>query len=135
MKAVYNSQYGGDIRWERVSGAIGYKVYRQRSAEGTKVAATINNVNTTQCYDTAIKNNCYGRVYDYYVRALYRENGRTVEGPASSRLVLQRVAPMKITSVKPSGTNIDLKWACTVSDNKAQGYQELKVQGDGNELL
>ena len=121
---VYNSQYGGDIRWQKVNGAAGYAVYRFRSAEGTKKVATINDVNTLQCYDTSIRYNCYGRVYSYYVKALYKENGKNVEGPASERLELQRLAPMQIISaVNNTGRKIALKWKCTVDENKAYGYE------------
>ena len=54
MKAVYNSYKGGDINWKKVDGAVGYTVYRVRSAEGTRKVATINDVNTLQCYDSSI---------------------------------------------------------------------------------
>ena len=123
MKAVYNSTRGGDIRWNKVNGAAGYVVYRVRQAEGTKKVATIKNANTLRCYDTAIKD-CYGRVYHYYVKALYKKNGKTVEGPASGRLILQRLAPMRIKSAENSSSKaISLRWECTVQNNKAKGYQ------------
>ena len=124
ISKVFNSQYGGDIRWQKVNGAAGYAVYSFRSAEGTKKVATINDVNTLQCYDTSIRYNCYGRVYSYYVKALYKENGKNVEGPASERLELQRLAPMQIISaVNNTGRKIALKWKCTVDENKAYGYE------------
>ena len=121
---VYNSRLGADIRWRKVNGAVGYVVYRFRSAEGTKKAATVNDVNTVRCYDSSIRNNCYGRVYSYYVKALYKENGKTVEGPASNKVILQRLAPMQIISASNySAGRIGLKWKCTVNDNKAYGYE------------
>ena len=74
---VYNSKSGADIRWKKVKGAGGYIVYRNRSGEGTTKVTTIENVNTLKCYDTSIKDNCYGRIYSYYVKALYEEKGKT----------------------------------------------------------
>ena len=124
MTAVFNSAKGADIRWKKVNGAAGYVIYRLRSSEGTKKIATINDANILQFYDTSIRDNCYGRVYSYYVKALYKENGKTVEGPASERLILQRIAPMKIVSAANyTSRGIGLKWNCTVKDNKALGYQ------------
>ena len=118
--AAYNSVQGADIRWKKVNGASGYVVYRQRSSEGTRKVATIGNVNTVQCYDSSIQYNCWGRVYHYYVYALYGNK----EGPKSDPLILQRLAPMKITScTSPSVGNALLKWACSVNDNKALGYE------------
>ena len=117
---VYNSVKGGDIRWEKTPGASGYVVYRQRSAEGIKKIATIRNVNTLQCYDTGIKDKCWGRVYHYYIRALYG----TKEGPAGGKLALQRLAPVKITACQSlQAGSASLKWECTVKENKALGYQ------------
>lgn len=124
ITAVYNSQKGGDIRWKKTEGAVGYAVYRIRSAEGTKKIATISDVNTLQCYDTDIKDNCYGRVYHYYIKALYDYNGKTLEGPASARLALQRLAPMQITSAKNNSSKaVSLTWECKVGSNKANGYE------------
>ena len=122
---VYNSAKGGDIRWKKADGAIGYNVYRFRSADGEKKVATINDVNTVQCFDPAIKDNCYGRVYNYYVTALYKDSsGKTVESEPSDKLVLQRLAPMKITKViQTNGTSVSLNWACTVNENKSYGYE------------
>ncbi len=120
MTNVYNSVNGGDLRWKQTEGADGYVVYCQRAAEGIRKVATINDVNTLQCYDTAIKDNCWGRVYHYYVCALYG----TKEGPKSEKLVLQRLAPMKITSLQNSAAGtVVCKYTCTVKDNKALGYE------------
>ena len=105
-------------------GAVGYNVYRFRSADGTKKVAAITNANAVQCYDPDIKDNCWGRVYHYYVKALYKKNGNTVVGPAGSKIALQRLAPMKITkAARMSSKSAHLEWACTVKDNKAYGYE------------
>ena len=121
---VFNSRYGGDIYWTKVDGAVGYNVYCLSSVEGTQKVASITNVNTLHCYDTRIQNSGYGRVFQYYVKALYRENGKDVEGPASERKLLQRIAPMQITSASNyTARTIGLKWKCTVNENKALGYE------------
>ena len=118
---VYNSQKGGDIRWKKGGkGVTGYVVYRQRSAEGIKKVATIKDVNTLQCIDPGIVTGCWGRVYHYYICYLYGSK----EGPKSDKLVLQRLAPMKITSLKNSAAGkVTCTYACTVNENKALGYE------------
>ncbi len=118
---VYNSQKGGDIRWKKGGkGVTGYVVYRQRSAEGIKKVAIIKDVNTLQCIDPGIVTGCWGRVYHYYICYLYGSK----EGPKSDKLVLQRLAPIKITSLKNSAAGkVTCTYACTVNENKALGYE------------
>ena len=117
---VFNSVKGGDIRWNKVHGASGYVVYRQRSAEGTIKVATITDPDAEQCFDEQISKDCWGRVYHYFVRPLYG----TTEGPASVKLPLQRLAPMRVTALKNTASGeITCSFSCTVKDNKAQGYE------------
>ncbi len=117
---VYNSVKGGDIRWKEEPNATGYVVYCQRSAEGIRKVATINDPGVTQCYDPVIRTGCWGRVYHYYITALYG----TKEGPKSDKLVLQRLAPMKITGLKNTAAGrVTCTYACTVNENKALGYE------------
>ncbi len=117
---VYNSVKGADIRWETVKGATAYKVYRKRGIEGTKKVGTFTNSNTTQYYDSEIKDNCWGRVYNYYVVPVVDNQ----KGPQSDDAVLQRLAPMTITSVKnTTAEKATVSWRCSVNTNKANGYE------------
>ena len=120
ITGAYNSSKGGDIRWTKVSGASGYVLYRNRKADGLKKVATINNTDSLQFIDGGIKDNCWGRVYSYYIRPII--NGK--EGSKSNAVTLQRLAPMKITkSVSNAPGQVSLTWNCTVKDNKALGYE------------
>ena len=120
ITGFYNSSKGGDIRWTKVSGASGYVLYRNRKADGLKKVATINNADSLQFIDGGIKDNCWGRVYSYYIRPII--NGK--EGSKSNAVTLQRLAPMKITkSVSNAPGQVSLTWDCTVKDNKALGYE------------
>ena len=120
ITGFYNSSKGGDIRWTKVSGASGYVLYRNRKADGLKKVATINNADSLQFIDGGIKDNCWGRVYSYYIRPII--NGK--EGSKSNAVTLQRLAPMKITkSVSNATGQVSLTWDCTVKDNKALGYE------------
>ena len=117
---VFNSAKGADIRWNKLHGVSGYVIYRQRAAEGIVKIAVIEDPDAEQCYDPSIRTDCWGRVYHYFVRALYG----TAEGPVSEKLPLQRLAPMKLNSLNTtaSGT-LAAAWTCSVKDNKAQGYE------------
>ena len=120
ITGIYNSVQGADIRWKAVPGASSYEVYRKRGGEGTKKVATINGGNTTQCYDTGIKDNCWGCVYNYYVVPIAVDK----TGSKSDDVVLQRLAPMTITSVKNTASGkIVANWKCSVNANKANGYE------------
>ena len=120
LSASYNSSRGGDIRWKLLEGVTGYVIYRNRQADGLKKVAIINDPNIIQYIDSDIKDNCWGRVYAYYIRPLYGMS----EGPKSDTLTLQRLAPMKVTSaINESFGSVDLTWACTVNENKALGYE------------
>ena len=120
VTGFYNSVKGADLRWTDVPGAEGYEVYRKRSADGTKKVATINAQDDTQYYDGEIKDNCWGRVYVYYIVPFAGDE----EGTTSTQVTLQRLAPMKITECQNTSVgSVDLSWACTVNDNKALGYE------------
>lgn len=120
ITASYNSSKGGDVRWKKVDGADGYVLYRNRSADGLKKVATIKDPNVLSFIDNGIKDNCWGRVYTYYVRPLF--SGQ--EGTKSDSLTLQRLAPMKITGRSNNAAGkVALNWACTVKENKALGYE------------
>ena len=120
VTGFYNSVKGADLRWTDVPGAEGYEVYRKRAADGTKKVATINAQEATQYYDGEIKDNCWGRVYVYYIVPFAGDE----EGTTSTQVTLQRLAPMKITECQNTSVgSVDLSWACTVNDNKALGYE------------
>ncbi len=116
----YNSSKGGDIRWNKILGATGYVLYRNRQADGLKKVATITDSDITQYIDEGIRNNCWGRVYTYYVRPLYG----SIQGIKSESVTLQRLAPMEISKcVSDTPGQASLTWACTVKENKALGYE------------
>ena len=120
ITGFYNSSNGGDIRWSKVNGATGYVLYRMRSADGLKKVATINDPDTIRYIDGGIKDDCWGRVYTYYVRPII--NGK--EGAKSNQVTLQRLAPMKFTkNVSNADGQATLSWECSVNSNKALGYE------------
>ena len=130
VTGFYNSVKGADIRWTKVPGARGYYIYRKRAADGTKKVGTVNDPEAVQFYDDEIKDNCWGRVYVYYVVPYAGD----AKGQASTQVTLQRLAPMKITECQnTSAGSAKLAWACTVNENKALGY-EIQYAGSKNDL-
>ena len=120
ITGFYNSVKGADIRWKKIDGVDGYDVYRKRASEGTVYLGPIEDPNITQFYDEEIRSGCWGRVYVYYIIA----RGGNSEGEKSNEVTLQRLAPMKITSLQNSTAGkVSMTWACTVNDNKAYGYE------------
>ena len=120
ITALYNSDNGIDVRWNKVNGATGYKVFRKRPGEGAKMFALIKNGNTVQCFDTAVKTGNWGKTFRYYVRPV---NGSYV-GDACDEAVVRRVAKMKFTSYKSSAAGaVSLKWAVAQGTNHADGYE------------
>ena len=129
ITGIYNSTKGADIRWKAVEGATGYEVYRKRGGEGTTKVATITNANTTQCYDSGIKDNCWGCVYNYYVVPV----AGSTKGPKSEEVVLQRLAPMTLTSLKNTAAGkATVTWKCSVNSNKANGYEVQYAQSQAD---
>ena len=124
ITGVYNCRSGVDIRWKKVTNCVGYKIYRVRASEGMKLVARINNAKTTRFYDRNIRDNCWGRVYHYYVSALFKEKGKIVEGPKSSRKALKRLGPVKATSAAADNSGrIKLSWKRGLGSAKSCVYE------------
>lgn len=70
------------IKWNKVLGASGYKVYSATSSNGTySLKKTITSINTLSYTNTNLVS---GKTYYYKVRAYRNVNGKVVYGPYSS---------------------------------------------------
>ena len=115
---LYNSQNGGDLRWEAMPGAEKYEIHRTNAGK-TEVIATVD-ASQTSYMDTTIKDNCWGKVYVYYVRC---RSGADLS-PRGEGKTLQRLAPMKITSVKNNAKGqSSIAYTVSTGSNKAVGYE------------
>ena len=115
---LYNSQNGGDLRWEAMPGAEQYEIHRTNAGK-TEVIATVDATQTTYM-DTSIKDNCWGKVYVYYVRC---RAGADLS-PRGEGKTLQRLAPMKITSIKNNAKGqAAIVYTVSSGSNKAFGYE------------
>lgn len=70
------------IKWNKVLGASGYKVYSATSSDGTySLKKTITSINTLSYTNTNLVS---GKTYYYKVRAYRNVNGKVVYGPYSA---------------------------------------------------
>jgi len=120
ITGLYNSDQGIDVRWKKVNGATGYKVFRKRPGEDAKMFKMIKDGNTVQCIDTEVKDGYWGKVFRYYVRPI---SGSYV-GDACEAVIVKRLAKMKFTSYKsPAAGEINVKWTLAQGINHADGYE------------
>ena len=97
----YNSNY---IKWNKVSGASGYRVYRATSKNGKYVRLTTT---TSLSYtDRYLKS---GKTYYYKVRAYKWVNGTKVFGPYSDIFSLTPSINMPTVKVYQYGTSVRVK--------------------------
>lgn len=108
---TYNSTY---IKWNKVSGASGYRVYRSTSKNGkyTRLVTTTNLSYT----DYGLKS---GKTYYYKVRAYKWVNGSKVFGPYSEVFALTPDLATPDVEIYQNGTSVRVK----IDKNKqATGY-------------
>lgn len=116
LNTLTNLRDGLQLRWGKVDGASGYKLYRKTaSAKKWTQIKTIQGSATTKYVDKTAKNDT---VYTYTVRA-FTKSGQSYYH--TKGITQRRVGSASIKSLRaPSKKTITVKWK-TVS--KASGYQ------------
>ena len=118
INRLYNSSKGGDLGWKTVADAEKYNIYRTNNGKTVKIATV--KAPTTSYMDTSIKDGCWGKVYVYYVQP----ESKGVQGPRGEGKTLQRLSPMKITSITNNASSkVTVKWQVLSGSNKANGYE------------
>lgn len=97
------------VKWNKVEGASGYRVYRSTSkSSGYKIIKTITSAQTCSYAD---KNTTFNKTYYYKVEAYRTENGQTIYGPQSAvRAQKKTVAAPTVTKVSTSANVVKLTW-------------------------
>ena len=109
------------IKWNKVSGASGYQVYRW-NGKGWTVLKTIRDVNTLNYRDGSRSS---GTLYKYKVKAFKKVNGTTVWGKASdTKYAVTRPKGVTIVASSKSSSAVRLRWTKQTCD----GYQILKLK-------
>lgn len=113
------------VKWEAVSNASGYQLYRSTTKNGkfTKVA----DVNSTSYTDTGLKN---GTTYYYKVRAKSVQNRRTGYGSSSEPVSGWSIAATSITGVtSQSNGKLLVKWKAVKNVYRYQVYRSTSKNG------
>ncbi|MBO5065973.1 MAG: hypothetical protein J6D06_07675 [Clostridia bacterium] len=123
LTGISNATNGIYIKWNAISGATGYRVYRRGAGQSTwTYLGTTKNLYFT---DTAVKN-ASGNYYRYTVRAV---SYNTFSGFDANGLYIKRLASPVITSTKSSSSGITVKW---LGVSGAQGYYVYRKTGSSS---
>ena len=113
------------VKWNKVSGASGYRVYRLIGGKWTKVA-TLRGAGTTQYRDSGLAS---ATEYSYKVKAYRKTSHGTKWSKASAKLTATtKPKQVKLSSCGATETAIRLNWQATRCD----GYLVYQKQSDGS---
>ena len=122
LVSISNVNSGLYIKWNVVSGASGYYVYRKVGNSGWVKIATVSDGSKYSYTDTTVKS---GYNYKYTVRAY---KGSTLSSYNSNGLSAKRLTTPKLVSVSNLNNGIYLKWNSVYG---ASGYQVYRKVGNG----
>ena len=98
------------VKWEKVSNATGYKIYRSTNGGSYELVKTITSNTTVKWTDKTVST---GTVYKYKIKAYYKSGSTTVKSASYSnaKKVITRPKTVTISSAtKTSAGNITVKW-------------------------
>lgn len=118
VKSSYSSSSSAvRIKWNKVSGASGYRIYRQDAEGNWKKIKTITKSNITEYRDSGLT---AGTRYRYKVKAYKKSDGKTTWGKASEpKLTATKPSAVKFGSFSATQTAIRLNWTPV----ECEGYQ------------
>lgn len=107
------------LKWNKVSGASGYKIYRYNTK--TKKYVSLGTTSSKTLTKT-IKNLKAGTTYRFYVRAYKKQNGKNVYGSYSSAVTTStKLAKVTLSTPKSSKKNqAVVKWKKVTGGTKYQ---------------
>jgi hypothetical protein len=109
------------IKWKKVSGASGYRIYRYNtSTKKWDTVTTIKSGSTLSYTQSGLK---AGTIYKYKVKAYVKKSGATTWGDSSATLTTATTPAMpKFSKTSSSKTSVRLYW------NKVSGADNYKLQ-------
>ena len=120
IKSIVNTDKGLEIRWSKVEGATGCRVYRRTPGKKWSLRATVKGA--TGYVDAKVEG---GKQYHYMVRAF---KGKTVSGyHDTGKPVLRLLAPESV-NVSGDGWSLTVKWKRAAG---ARGYMVYRRSGKG----
>lgn len=113
------------LRWNKMSGVAGYRIYRQESKTKKYVLVKVLSGDTVTSYQD--KNRASACVYNYKVRAYVTVDGRNGYGDYTA-VKTAVTLPAKVTGLQLSATDttVTVKWNRV---SRASGYQVYRWNG------
>ena len=119
---VANASSGVTVKWNKITGAKGYYVYRKTGSGSYTKIATIKSGSTVSYTD---KEASAGKTYTYYVKAY---NGDYASSYKASTPIEFLKAP-SLKSVTSGKSGVTVKWAKSTG---ADGYYVYRKEGSGS---
>ena len=119
---ISNGKSGINIKWNKITGAKGYAIYRKTGSGSYKKIKTIKDGSVLSYTDTNVKS---GTKYTYYVKAF---SGSRYSGYKKSATLLYLKAA-KISSAESGKKGITVKWSKVTG---AKGYYIYRKTGSGS---
>ncbi|MCQ2478793.1 MAG: hypothetical protein MJ091_06270, partial [Clostridia bacterium] len=120
LKSAAASSVGITVKWNAVTGATGYNIYRK--APGASSWTKIGTSTTTSYGDTTVK---YGSSYTYTIIATVKFDGKTYNSTYDSTGLTAKASKV-ITPAKPTAA-VTKKGTVTVKWDKIQGATKYTV--------
>ncbi len=119
IKRLVNATKGITIKWNKVSEAGGYYIYRSKNGGKYSKIMSISSGKTVSYTDKSAKTN--GAKYQYKIVSYKKVGKSTYEGASSKKKIIYRISAPKIKELSnKSGRKIAIKWT---KNKKATGYQ------------
>lgn len=117
ISAVSNSANGMYMKWNKISGATSYRVYRKTANGSWQYVATTQNTYYT---DTSVKNNS-GTFYGYTVMAA---SGNTYSGYDNNPVMTKRLTAPQLKSVKNVKSGMQFTWGAVKGATSYRVYRK-----------
>lgn len=117
LNSVENVSSGATIKWKKVKGAAGYRIYRKKGSSAWQYVAAVSGENTKTYTDKKVKSK-NGETYFYTVCAYNGNDKGTYH--RTGKKIIRLTAPALNNPVNKAAKKLEVKWK---KNNKAAGYQ------------
>ncbi len=128
LSSISNTSSGVKVKWEAVSGASSYRIYRKTSGGSwTKIADTTS----TSYTDTTAAE---GTLYYYTVRCLNSTGKKVVSAYDTTGLSITRLAVVEPTAISNTTTGVKLTWDAVSKATKYRIYRKTSASASWTKL-
>ncbi len=123
MSSADNSTTGVTIKWNQVTGASGYYIYRKNGSSGWKKVGTVSSGSKVSYTDQTTAS---GTTYTYTVRAY---SGNTKSGYDAAGKSVKYLSVPDLSSPVNASSGVTVKWGQVTG---AEGYYVFRKTGSGS---